>query len=67
MLTGLEKQILKQLGRSNQDISNSLGITLPATKFHIHNIIKKIGAKSRTQAILIALLDGDLNLNEVIL
>ena len=42
-------------GLSNQDISDQLHIALPTVKFHITNILSKLGVGNRTEAVLIAL------------
>jgi NarL family two-component system response regulator LiaR len=42
-------------GLSNQDISDQLHIALPTVKFHITNILSKLGVSNRTEAVLIAL------------
>jgi LuxR family maltose regulon positive regulatory protein len=52
-LTPREFEVLKLIedGCSNQEIADTLVISLPTVKRHISNIYAKLGAKSRTQAI----------------
>jgi len=39
-------------GRSNQEISERMGITLNTAKVHVRGVAKKVGANTRTQIIL---------------
>ena len=41
-------------GASNQDIARTLVIELPTVKKHVSNLLGKLGATSRTQAIALA-------------
>jgi LuxR family maltose regulon positive regulatory protein len=52
-LTKRELELLKLIeqGCTNQDIADTLVISIPTVKRHISNIYSKLGAKSRTQAI----------------
>jgi len=54
-LTMREVEVLKLIaaGESNQDIAEKLVISLPTVKRHISNIYMKLGATSRTQALLL--------------
>lgn len=56
-LTQRERELLAHMARglSNQDISDQLGIALPTVKFHITNILSKLGVSNRTEAVLLAL------------
>ena len=56
-LTPRERDLLALLaqGLSNQDIAQQLAIALPTVKFHITNILAKLGAENRTTAVLTAL------------
>ena len=52
-LTRREQEVLRLLasGASNQDIAQTLVIELPTVKKHVSNLLSKLGATSRTQAI----------------
>jgi LuxR family transcriptional regulator, maltose regulon positive regulatory protein len=52
-LTRREQEVLRLLaaGASNQDIAHSLVISLDTVKKHVSNLLGKLGASSRTQAI----------------
>jgi two-component system, NarL family, response regulator LiaR len=56
-LTTRERELLALMARglNNQAISLELGIALPTVKFHITNILGKLGADNRTEAVLTAL------------
>ena len=56
-LTQRERELLTLMARglSNQDIAEQLHIALPTVKFHITNILGKLGASNRTEAVLTAL------------
>ena len=56
-LTARERELLALMARglNNQAISAELGIALPTVKFHITNILGKLGADNRTEAVLTAL------------
>src|SRR5438477_11988792 len=55
-LTRREQEVLRLLatGASNQDIARTLVIELPTVKKHVSNLLGKLGATSRTQAIALA-------------
>src|SRR6266568_3230162 len=55
-LTPREQEVLPLLatGASNQDIARTLVIELPTVKKHVSNLLGKLGATSRTQAIALA-------------
>ncbi|GHO45995.1 LuxR C-terminal-related transcriptional regulator [Ktedonospora formicarum] len=55
-LTKREQEVLHLLntGASNQDIARTLVIELPTVKKHVSNLLGKLGATSRTQAIALA-------------
>jgi len=59
-LTAKETRVLQLAseGMSNKAIAAELGITLRTTKGYLTNIFMKLGARSRTQAISIALKQG---------
>lgn len=56
-LTEREREVLSLLlqSYSNAEISAQLSITLATVKFHLTNIYTKLGAKSRVEAVTIAL------------
>jgi two-component system, NarL family, response regulator LiaR len=56
-LTQRERELLALMARgySNQSISSSLSIAMPTVKFHVTNILAKLHADNRTEAVLIAL------------
>jgi two-component system, NarL family, response regulator LiaR len=56
-LTARERELLALMaqGLSNQEISTSLSIAMPTVKFHVTNILAKMHADNRTEAVLTAL------------
>ena len=56
-LTQRERELLALMSRgmNNQQIANELAIALPTVKFHITNILGKLHADNRTEAVLVAL------------
>lgn len=60
LLTGREREILNWLkqGKSSWDTSVILGISQSTVNFHITNIMRKLGACNRPQAIAIAIHKG---------
>jgi DNA-binding CsgD family transcriptional regulator len=59
-LSAREKDVIDWLqhGKSSWDISIILGISESTVNFHVHNIIKKLGATNRPQALAIAARHG---------
>jgi LuxR family maltose regulon positive regulatory protein len=55
-LTEREQEVLRLLaeGASNQQIANALVIQLSTVKKHVSNLLAKLGAENRTQAIALA-------------
>jgi len=53
-MTEQELRVLKLIisGLSNQEIANELVITLGTAKWHVHNVLQKLGVESRAQAIV---------------
>ncbi|MFM6854044.1 MAG: LuxR C-terminal-related transcriptional regulator, partial [Sphingopyxis sp.] len=53
ILTERERDMLRlmDLGLSNQDIGQRMGITVPTVKWHLHNLFSKIGVRNRTTAV----------------
>jgi two-component system, NarL family, response regulator LiaR len=56
-LTQRERELLALMARglSNNDISKALAIAMPTVKFHVTNILAKLHADNRTEAVLVAL------------
>ena len=56
-LTQRERELLALMARglSNLDISRQLAIAMPTVKFHVTNILAKLHADNRTEAVLVAL------------
>jgi len=56
-LTQRERELLALMSRglTNQDIGEQLRIALPTVKFHITNILSKMGMGNRTEAVLAAI------------
>jgi NarL family two-component system response regulator LiaR len=59
-LTEREREVLDLLaqGASNKEIRQALHITEATVKAHVRHILSKLGAQSRTQAILVAIRFG---------
>jgi DNA-binding NarL/FixJ family response regulator len=53
-LTNRERELLQILatGVNNKAIANSLNISIKAVEFHISNILRKLGMKSRAEVIV---------------
>lgn len=56
-LTETERRVLALMvdGQSNPQIAGSLGTSLSTVKFHVSNILSKLGVSSRTEAVAQAL------------
>ena len=56
-LTTRERELLALMARglSNLQISTQLSIAMPTVKFHVTNILIKLHANNRTEAVLVAL------------
>ncbi|MFH7024695.1 MAG: response regulator [Heteroscytonema crispum UTEX LB 1556] len=59
-LSDRELQVLRLMtnGKSNQEIGATLFITEGTVKYHVNNILGKLGVDDRTQAVLLALKQG---------
>ena len=59
-LTGRETEVLRHVanGESNQEIAAALSIAEGTVKFHVNNLLAKLGAGDRTQAVTIAIKRG---------
>jgi two-component system NarL family response regulator len=64
-LTERELDVLRLIaaGKSNRDVGDSLGIGEGTVKAHVNKILTKLGAKDRTQAVVLALDRGILHLD----
>jgi NarL family two-component system response regulator LiaR len=65
-LTDREMEVLKLVarGQSNRIISAHLGISEATVRTHVSNILSKLNLDSRTQAVLYALREGLVTLND---
>lgn len=59
-ISSRELEVLQLLGkgRSNKEIAAALGITSGTVKIHVSNILSKLGAADRTQALVTAIQRG---------
>ncbi len=63
-LTDRELELLRLVtrGLTNPQIAERLIISVSTVNFHVHNILDKLGAKTRTEAVTIAAREGLINL-----
>lgn len=63
-LSNRECQVLKLIssGKNNKAIAETIGVTESTVKFHINNILDKLGASDRTHAVMLALKRGIIHL-----
>jgi two-component system NarL family response regulator len=63
-LTARELDVLKLLaqGQRNREIAEALGLAEPTVKIHVNNLLRKLQAKDRTEATVIALKRGLIHL-----
>lgn len=63
-LTAREQEVLAAVasGKSNQEVAEALFIAEGTVKFHVNNILTKLGAADRTEAVVIGLQRGLLRL-----
>ena len=59
-LTDREREVLQLLaeGLSNRAVGETLGVTEHTAKFHVNAILSKLGARSRTEAVVRAMRAG---------
>jgi len=59
-LTEREMEVLRLIaqGKSNQEIADELFIGVKTVKFHVTNLLAKLGLEDRTQAAIYALKNG---------
>ncbi|HET6211528.1 MAG TPA: response regulator transcription factor [Micromonosporaceae bacterium] len=64
-LTDREMQVLELVaaGRRNREIAEVLKVSVKTVEFHLSNILGKLGAQSRTEAVVRAWQTGMLRLN----
>jgi DNA-binding NarL/FixJ family response regulator len=64
LLSPREREVLELLseGLSNRDIAERLGVSRHTAKFHVNAILDKLGAASRTEAVVLAARSGLLSL-----
>jgi len=64
LLSPREQQVLSLLseGLSNRDVAERLGISRHTAKFHVNAILDKLGATTRTEAVVLAARSGLLTL-----
>lgn len=63
-LTEREGEILAMVARglTNPQIAEGLTISVSTVNFHVHNVLDKLGAKTRTEAVTIAAREGLIDL-----
>lgn len=66
-LTSREREIVRllMLGEANKEIGDQLGITEQTVKSHLRNILPKLQARDRTEAVTVALRRGIIHLPDV--
>jgi two-component system NarL family response regulator len=64
-LTNRERDVLHLMseGRDNRSIARTLDLTVGTVKGHVHNILEKLGAADRTQAVTFAVRRGIVHLD----
>lgn len=64
-LTDRELEVLQLVaaGRRNREIAESLKVSIKTVEFHLSNILSKLGAQSRTEAVVRAWRTGMLRLS----
>lgn len=65
-LTNREVDVLQMMvqGSSTAKLSQALNISEGTVKFHVNNILQKLNARDRTQAVVIALQRGIVRLKK---
>ena len=65
-LTPRQREILALIarGRSNKEIAFALGIRERTVKFHVASLFERLGTSSRTEALVVALRLGVIQINE---
>jgi DNA-binding NarL/FixJ family response regulator len=59
-LSNRERQVLGRIagGETTKEIAEELAVSESTVKFHVSNALRKLGAKSRSEAVAIALAKG---------
>lgn len=59
-LTSREQETLELVARglTNPEIAEKLMVSVSTVNFHVHNVLNKLGAKTRTEAVVIAAREG---------
>lgn len=65
-LTNREKEILRWFCFSSKEIAKFLFISECTVKSHVHSILKKLKARTKSQAIILSLVMGEIKLDEII-
>jgi len=67
LLTEGERQVLALVARGlvNREIADSLCVSTSTVKSYLHEACKKLKARNRAQAVILAFIRGCLNLREV--
>jgi two-component system, NarL family, response regulator len=65
MLSDRERQVIAQMakGKNNREIGAALNITEHTVRFHVNNVLSKLGANDRAHAIVLALRQGIVQLH----
>jgi two-component system, NarL family, response regulator len=65
MLSDRERQVIDQMakGKNNREIGAELNITEHTVRFHVNNVLSKLGANDRAHAIVLALRQGIVQLH----
>jgi DNA-binding CsgD family transcriptional regulator len=67
VLTESERQVLALVARGllNKEIADTLYISTSTVKSYLHEACKKLKARNRAQAVILAFIRGDLDIREV--
>jgi two-component system, NarL family, response regulator len=65
MLSDRERQVIAEMakGKNNREIGAALSITEHTVRFHVNNVLSKLGANDRAHAIVLALRQGIVQLH----
>ena len=66
-LSGREAEVLALVARgaANKEIARSMGLSVRTVEAHVRNIFAKLQVGSRTEAVMLAVKEGILSLEEV--